>query len=409
MENIKLSIKIHFTTILAICILSFSLFFSISELKESLFNERRDKTRSVVEVALSTLKYFHELQTQNILTEAEAKKEAISQLKSLRYNKDNYFFMFDTNLTMIMHPIRKELTNKDVSQLKDSTGTRQYVKFLETVKKYKSGFVQHRGPKIGIDKKIDFKKISYVGAFEPWGYIVGSGLYVDDLDAAIWKFGSNIVMLGILFLFLICAMNGMLSRSITGPLTRSIDTIKQIFAGNLDVELAKGKRLDEIGDLERAMLVMRDNSVNLIRIKSGLENTLNPLIIVDKQNDIVFKNKSAVSMIDMLSKNSGTPSDIKSLNSFNQKELLTFLDDATLQTQNIELGDYLFKLMKAPVFNNNAHVIGFVIEWVDITAEHALQQTLEDLIHKASSGDLSPRIKDLVLQASNNPTKNNSH
>ena len=78
---------------------------------------------------------------------------------------------------MLMHPIRPELDGKDLSGTTDPTGKHLFVSFVDTVKKDGQGFVEYLWPKPGHDQPV--AKVSYVKGYAPWGWVVGSGVYVD--------------------------------------------------------------------------------------------------------------------------------------------------------------------------------------------------------------------------------------
>ena len=82
---------------------------------------------------------------------------------------------------VVMHPTNPKLNGQDVSQLKDPNGFALFSAFVDTVRREGKGFVAYQWPKPGSKEPVD--KLSYVLGFEPWGWVVGSGIYVDDLAA----------------------------------------------------------------------------------------------------------------------------------------------------------------------------------------------------------------------------------
>ena len=102
---------------------------------------------------------------------------------------------------MVMHPYKPELEGKDLSDNKDPKGKRIFVEFVDTVKKQKAGFVDYMWPKPEVREPVP--KISYVVGFDPWGWVIGSGIYVDDVNRLFWrKMGQS----GLIF----AAVTGML-------------------------------------------------------------------------------------------------------------------------------------------------------------------------------------------------------
>ena len=105
------------------------------------------------------------------------------------------------------------------------------------------------------------RKISYVKAFTPWGWIIGTGIYLDDIDKS---FREVTVILGIFVLVIAVPGVGaglIIAKRLTGPLQRLTAVTKDLSGGNLDCDLPTESRRDEIGDMWRALLVFRDNAL----------------------------------------------------------------------------------------------------------------------------------------------------
>ncbi len=143
---------------------------------------RRDATRQHVEIAHGAIASAHEREKRGELSREAAQALARTTLSAMRYDKVEYFWINDMAPRMVMHPIKPELDGKDVGGMKDPNGFALFQGFVETVRKQGAGFVGYQWPKPGSDRPVD--KISYVMGFEPWGWVVGSGVYVDDLRAA---------------------------------------------------------------------------------------------------------------------------------------------------------------------------------------------------------------------------------
>ncbi len=148
--------------------------------RSMLLEDRKVKTRHVVETAYGVLQRFHSLQEKGQLTEAQAKQEAIATVKSLRYETSEYFWINDLEPRVVMHPIKPELDGKDVSGYKDPDGNALFVEFVKVARASGSGYVDYLWPKPGAEKPV--AKTSYVMLFKPWGWVIGSGIYIDDVN-----------------------------------------------------------------------------------------------------------------------------------------------------------------------------------------------------------------------------------
>ena len=164
--------------------------------RDTLMQDRKDKTRNLVEVAASLLEHYHAKQEAGELSEADAKAAALAAIKKLRYDKTEYFWINDMVPNVVMHPIKAELDGKNVSDMKDPNGLALFVEFVKVVQAQGEGFVAYEWPKAGSDRPVP--KISYVKGFQPWGWVIGSGIYIDDVNRL---FLGTALKLGLITLF----------------------------------------------------------------------------------------------------------------------------------------------------------------------------------------------------------------
>jgi len=189
-------------------------------LKDKVIREKQTATRHLVEVAYSILADYEARVQGGQITLEEAQKAAVERIKTLRYEEKEYFWINDLGPRMIMHPYTPELDGRDLSDYKDPQGKHLFVEFVETCKAQGAGFVDYLWPKPGFDQPVP--KISYVKLFKPWGWIVGSGIYLDDVQAEVTAMRN--LFLGILAA---CVLAGglatrFISRSVTRPIHRVV-------------------------------------------------------------------------------------------------------------------------------------------------------------------------------------------
>lgn len=229
-------------------------------LRDALMQEKQVKTRHVVETAHGLLEHFHGMAAKGMVSEAEAKQRAKQAIAELRYDKEEYFWINDMAPTMIMHPIKPALDGKPLGDLKDPTGKRLFSEMVTTVERSGAGFVDYMWPKPGLEKPVP--KISYVKGFKPWDWIIGSGVYVDDIDAA---FQQELMKSGVTLIVLIGVLIGisvLLARSITVPLNKAVAAMHDVAKGQGDLT----KRLREVGGDEISILSCEFNAfVEMLR------------------------------------------------------------------------------------------------------------------------------------------------
>jgi methyl-accepting chemotaxis protein len=207
---------------LVICVCCMAVFpWIISTIKNNLYAEKEAKTKELVETTWGVVDYYSKLSKTNTMPVEEAQKKALDTIKNLRYDKSNYFWINDLVPKMIMHPMTPDMDGKDLSTYADPNGKRLFVEMADVCKKKGEGIVEYMWPKAGA--KEPMPKISYVKLHRDWGWVIGSGIYVDDVQAEIWRmvymFAAAFVAILIGGLFISYFM----ARSISRPVVHVID------------------------------------------------------------------------------------------------------------------------------------------------------------------------------------------
>lgn len=185
------------------------IFLIIPLLEKNMMAGKREGIMHLTESAWSTLNLFYEKTQKGLISHEEAKFAAINHLQQLRYGseREDYFWINDMTPKMIMHPYRLDLKGKDISDFKDSTGKRLFIEMVEIVKNKDAGFVDYLWQWKGDSNKI-VPKIFYVKGFASWGWIIGTGIYIEDVRQEIGTITRQLIYTcsGIMILFLIlCA------------------------------------------------------------------------------------------------------------------------------------------------------------------------------------------------------------
>ena len=267
MSLVTKSISIKTKLLLVILIVMLGLLavsgFALYTEKSALLLDRQAKTRNLVEAAYAVLSYHNELQIKGELTEEQAKTSAMNIIRALRYEEKEYFWINDMTPRVLMHPIKPELDGKDVSDMKDPTGKRLFVEFVGAVKKDGAGFVSYLWPKPGFAQPVP--KISYVKEFSPWGWVIGSGIYLDDVDAIFWN--STKWMVGIISVLTLGIV--ILLQIIIGSITHSLSDIQSAIRRiQMTQDLSQRVQLsrnDEIGEIAHSFNEMVGSFQQIIR------------------------------------------------------------------------------------------------------------------------------------------------
>ena len=264
-DNIKISRKIML--IVGVTIIGFAMVLGLSlyNLKTKLMEGRQIQVQSQVESALALIGSYQARQNAGKMTEAEAKEAAMADIRAMRYGTGHdYLWINDQTPRMVMHPIKPELEGKDLGAMRDPSGFALFQAMIEVVKTNGGGFVNYLWAKPGHSEPVP--KVSYVKGFAPWGWIVGTGVYVDDVNA---DFMQAALVLG-LVIGLVIAIAIALSLIISKHTVRPIETLNHqmtnIAAGQLDMVVDGTHRLDEIGSMAQAVDVFRQAFVERNRL-----------------------------------------------------------------------------------------------------------------------------------------------
>jgi methyl-accepting chemotaxis protein len=234
-------------------------FLDSRELASSLNQQKQIELRHLGDVALGVVKEEHAAAQKGDVAVADAQKRAMARIAALRYGNNDYFWINDMHPRMVMHPIKPEMNGSDLSTYKDPNAKLLFVDFVNTVKKDGSGFVPYEWPKPGFDKPQP--KLSYVVGFAPWNWVIGTGVYIDDLTAQIWvSTQRSLIVAGLVLLFML-AVSILVARAITRPLQRMTVTMNDLASGKLDVEVPGIGRGDEVGEMAKAVEIFKSNAV----------------------------------------------------------------------------------------------------------------------------------------------------
>jgi signal transduction histidine kinase len=205
----RIPIRIFLPVVLTLLLFIATIFLLIlPELHERLMEGKREVIRELVASAWSSLDGYDRQVRQGRLTIDEAQARAIRHIRGLRYGEDrkDYFWINDMQPRMIMHPYRPDLEGKDISDFTDPAGKRLFVAFVAIVESDGAGFVDYQWQWMDDPARV-VPKISYVQGFAPWGWIIGTGIYVEDVRAQISAITHKTTLVCVWILLLIVGLS----------------------------------------------------------------------------------------------------------------------------------------------------------------------------------------------------------
>ncbi|MFK7997128.1 MAG: methyl-accepting chemotaxis protein [Granulosicoccus sp.] len=406
-------------------------------LKKSLLSERKALTQSAVALAHKTIANIADKAKRDGLKMDVAKMTAFEQVKELRYGDENseYFWINESNGMLLMHPFNaKSVGKNNKDKLKDAYGKYFIAEIVDVVKINKSGFVDYHWPKPG--SEVPEPKLTYSKAYEPWGWIVSSGIYLDDIDEAFHQRVMTSTGYLAASALLMALFAWAMLRNIRITTNTIIDQVKLIENDKFikSDSMIEATQTSELGDIFRALIKaqkahtqrMDTRHQEVARIKQALDIASSPVIVADPLLNIRYANESAITLFSSIQRELEilrpdihgvalldlTLEQLQS-NPEKQNSISESLQSATEEVT--QLGKLWLKTVTTPVMDegDKMNCLGIVVEWEDITDqrnhEHKMQsdaamerEKIESLqlrldcvlttVDAASSGDLSKDI-----------------
>ena len=265
LSNLKIGIRLSIILIAAIAGMITVGFVGLIELRDNMMAERRDRLEQLTELAAGIVQHQIALAEQTDLTAEEAQAIASDNLLSLRYGEGDYFFVIDNAATMLIHP-NEALIDQDLSNLTDTNGVRMIADMAAVGVRDGTGYVSYLWPRAGGDEPLP--KLSYVVALPEWNWIIGTGIYVDDVDAAFWAGAVKMGAIVLSLLFVVVSIGIFVARGISGPLAAITASMRRLAGGTTDIKIAFADQKDELGDLARALATFRDEALERRRLRA---------------------------------------------------------------------------------------------------------------------------------------------
>lgn len=219
----KISHKLNLAFVMILLMVSAVGVFLVHQMKGQMLESRELKTQHLVDVAYGIIDYHYRqsIEGGGGVSKEIAQANALHELSHLRYDKKEYFWVNDMRPVMIMHPYKTELNGKDLSSFVDPNGKELFMEFVRTVKENNGqGFVDYMWPEPGApDSAPPVPKVSFVKLFSAWGWIVGSGIYIQDVDLAIQEVVSDILIQLVVVFVVLMAIAFYVSSSIRSSIT----------------------------------------------------------------------------------------------------------------------------------------------------------------------------------------------
>jgi methyl-accepting chemotaxis protein len=231
LRNIPISRRLWLILLTSILMLLILAGLMLKQNHDDLHAAKALKTRHVVETASGILRHFQSLEGHG-LTREQAQQQASAVIRDLRYDREDYFWIEDLDTRLVMHPNGK-LEGKRMAGTRDPDGKALFDEMVTVAVRDGSGLVRYRWPKPGSDAPVE--KVSYVELFKPWGWIVGSGIYIDDVQV---EFRRQLIQAFVILLTITLVLSALIlliARSIASPLAQVVNAMENIASSEADL------------------------------------------------------------------------------------------------------------------------------------------------------------------------------
>ncbi len=252
--NLPMFWKISIFPMLAVSFVMIGVFSYVLPMTyKKLMEVKKENAANVVRIACSIVAEYDKRIAKGEFTPEEGKRRAIERIRNFRYENDGkgYVWINDIEPRMIMHPMKPELDGKNLSDYRDPRGKAIFVEFARVAKDKGHGFVEYLWPKPGESEPKP--KLSFVNIYKPWGWVIGSGIYIDDVTRTVtetfYGIGITMIVVSVIMLAITIILG---DKFITGPVKDYCKMIQHLALsvrkGNIKGRLnIKGQ--DEIGQL----------------------------------------------------------------------------------------------------------------------------------------------------------------
>lgn len=250
--KISLPMVIVFSTMIIVCVVS------LNNLYSSMLNQRLLQIEEISNTSLSIANHYYEQEKAGQMTREEAQKAAISSISAMRFEGTNYVFVFDYDGVNVSH-IKESLIGKNLIDLKDSEGVRVVSDLIDQAKAG-GGALRYLWPRANND--IPEPKYGWAVGQDSWRWMIGTGVYMDDVNSAFWKSATLIIALAVIGGLVAAVIAVIATRQTVKPLSDLTDKMTKLADGDTDVVIEGVNRGDELGKMAAAMEVFVSNEAN---------------------------------------------------------------------------------------------------------------------------------------------------
>jgi methyl-accepting chemotaxis protein len=302
-KDVKLRNKIIFLATFIILVFSSFIIFYITPMANRIIEERTiSKLTELVDLPYKEIERQHELFLSGEKSEEAAMSDALDVIRNFRYSETEYFWVNTMDGVMVMHPIATQLNGTSVLGMQDPDGKYLFQEMVDVVKNSDEGIVRYQWPKPGKDDPQP--KISFVKGFDEWSIIVGTGIYVDDLQEIQRDIYSKVLIVSILIILLSLIIVLLIVIPLNRTLRRIIGQTTQYRELNFTESIGIDSK-DELGEIsiafDKVSVSLKELLERLIDTSAELDSDANSIArdvkALESRTDTTLESTTSISAI----------------------------------------------------------------------------------------------------------------
>ena len=271
LSNFSLSAKLRMVLVMTAFALGGLAVFDLVTLRSALVEEKKANVRQVVDMTRSIFSHYDQLAKSGEITLDEAQTRATEFIQNARYADNNYVFVLGLDTKVILHPIQPKLNGQNGKQVIDVNGVPVLDEMVKAARHPEGGFLTYEWNKPGHDGV--FPKLAFAETFKPWGWVITTGVYIDDVDDIFWQTAINDIAVAISMLIVIGMAGLAIDRSTTRPLRMITEALNKLAQGDTSVTTNETDRRNEIGARARSLDVFRSNREQAEKLEQEQKDT----------------------------------------------------------------------------------------------------------------------------------------
>lgn len=262
MKNLSVKYRLGLLISVAVFALLAAKMYGLYKTQDILKESRKAEIHSLIDSAHKIVEHQYQLAEQGLISKEEAQETALQLVESMKYRGNEYFYILDSNAVLIGHGGNKASRGKDVSGFRTEDGVAVFRDMARlATQPQQLEYFHYNWPRAGSNTPVP--KLAVAKSFAPWGWAIGTGIYIDDLDEAFNSALLDVVLNIVVLLALLSAVAYPIIQSIINPLNKIEDVMLKVADADL-TQRVNIQTKDEFGQLSVCIDQTLQNFQNLV-------------------------------------------------------------------------------------------------------------------------------------------------